>query len=156
MLCRIKHKYKQITDFKMPIIFDNATLSGATLVAAAPTPPDVAISLSSPNSGIVTVTLGGNNIINNIAWYTYVSLGAGGGGQTTDLSLSTDMVAGIYDTSGNFSNECTPFDNLITETGLLYIGIATGPVTWGLTNWTTTGGTVPVAPDNTFQISYVS
>lgn len=78
------------------------------------------------------------------------------GGPTTDLSLSTDMVAGIYDTSGNFSNECTPFDNLITETGLLYIGIATGPVTWGLTNWTTTGGTVPVAPDNTFQISYVS
>jgi hypothetical protein len=153
MLCRIKHKYKQITDFKMPIIFDNATLSGATLVAAAPTPPDVAISLSSPNSGIVTVTLGGNNIINNIAWYTYVALAPGGGGATNEIEFATEfMVAGIYDASGNFSNECTPFDTLITPTGLLYIGIAIGPVTWGLTNWTTTGGTAPVAPSNTFEL----
>jgi hypothetical protein len=152
MLCRIKHKYKQITDFKMPIIFDNVTLSGASLVAAAssPTPPDVAISLSSPDSGTITVSLNELNIINNISWYTYVAIPVGGGGATNEILLNADMVAGIYDASGNFSNECTPSNSLITESGLLYIGIAIGPVTWGLTNWTTTGGTV--ASDNTFEM----
>ena len=138
----------------MPISFENITLSGATLVAAAssPTPSSVAISLSSPDSGTITVNPSGNNIINNIAWYTYVAIPVGGGGATNEILLSTDMVAGIYDISGNFFNECTPSNSLIIVTGLLYIGIATGPVTWGLTNWTTTGGTVPVAPDNTFEM----
>lgn len=137
----------------MPISFDNVTLSGATLVAAAssPTPSDVAISLSSPDSGTITVNPSGNNIINNIAWYTYVAIPPGGGGAINDIVLSTDMVAGIYDEFGNRLGAYTASDTL-SETGLLYIGIATGPVTWGLTNWTTTGGTVPVAPDNTFEM----
>jgi len=137
----------------MPIIFDNVTLSGASLVAAvsSPTPSDVAISLSSPNSGTVTVNLGGSNIINNIAWYTYVALIPGGGGATNEILLSTNMVAGIYDAFGNRLGAYTASDILL-ETGSLYIGIATGPVTWGLTNWTTTGGTIPVAPDNTFEM----
>jgi hypothetical protein len=138
----------------MPIIFNNVTISGVNIVSAAssPTPSSVAIGLSSPDSGTITVNPSGNNIINNIAWYTYFAIPVGGGGATNEILLSTDMVAGIYDISGNFFNECTPSNSLITESGSLYIGIATGPVTWGPTNWTTTGGTVPVAPNNTFEI----
>jgi len=137
----------------MPISFDNVTLSGASLVAAAssPTPSDVAISLSSPDSGTITVNLGGNNIINNIAWYTYLLTYPGFEG-TNEIELRPNMVAGFYNTSGNFLGQETQSNFINFPLGLLYIGIATGPVTWGLTNWTTTGGTVPVAPNNTFEM----
>jgi hypothetical protein len=142
----------------MPIILHNVTLSGATLLGAAPapapTPPAVATELNSPYTGTVVVSPSGTNIINNIAWYTYFAQ-SGGGGATNELFLSTNMVAGIYDTSGNFLREYTANDVLL-ETGSLYMGIATGPVTWGPTNWTTTGGTIPVSPKNVFDIDRIS
>jgi hypothetical protein len=137
----------------MPIIFNNVTISGAILVAAAssPTPSSVAISLSSPDSDDVTVNPSGNNIINNIAWYTFLLTYPGFEG-TNEIELRPNMVAGFYDTSGNLLGQVTQSNFINFPFGLLYIGIATGPVTWGLTNWTTTGGTVPVSPNNIFRL----